>query len=152
MHKILLLAALACLLGETTAAQPKVDAHFGILVSAQNGSQRFLETTRVPNVVGQAYGWFARIDAHSDGVSWSEELTLPSAPHLWGGTQGNPGVAVSDDRTVALTRGTVPFGGNELSHFWVVAPGDPTGSYRIVVKLSDGVVAEFEFEVVDPSP
>jgi hypothetical protein len=152
MRKLFVLAALACSFGEPIAAQPNVDARFGILVVAQDGSQRFVETRQVPNVVGQSYGWVARVEPRSESVSWSEELTLPTAPRVWGAAQGSPGVAVSDDRGTALTRGTLPAGGTELFHFWGVAPGDPSGTYRIVVKLSDGVVAEFEFEVVDPPP
>jgi hypothetical protein len=151
IRKLLALAALACGFLEPTAAQSNVDARFGILVAAQDGSQRFVETTQVPNVVGQSYGWVARVDPRAQTVSWSEELTLPNAPRVWGGAQGSPDVAVSDDQTAALTRGTLPAGGTELFHFWDVAPGDPLGRYRIVVKLSDGVVAEFEFEVVDPT-
>ncbi len=150
-RRVLLATVLSVLTQPLAGALPGVTARFGVLTSAGDGAPAFVETTQVPNVPGQAYGWIAQIDANAKPVSWSEELTLPSAAHRWDGTQGRADVAVSSTGTAAITRGTISPGETEFHHFWAVAPGDPSGKYRVVVRVSDGVVAEFAFDVVSPN-
>jgi hypothetical protein len=140
--------ALSCCL-QVASAQEGVEAHFGVIAVAKDGSRRLVETTFVPNVPGQAYGWTARLEPRSEAVSWSEEMVLPKPPRIWGGTKDNPNVSVSADRMIALTRGTIPPGERDFFHFWAVVPGDPVGPYRVELRISDGVVATFHFEVVD---
>jgi len=128
----------------SAAAQTKINVRFGMLVAGADGGTQFVETSVVPNVVGQAYGWIATIEPRSEAVSWTEELRLPSPPRMWDAQ------AVSDDRKIARTRGVVQPEDGEFFSFWEITPGDPNGSYTVVVKVSDGVVAEFTFEVVEP--
>jgi hypothetical protein len=128
-------------------SQRSVDVRFGILDA---GDGRFIETTVVPNVVGQRFGWILTIATGDEPVPWSEELSLPRPPREWVVAEDDPDVAISDDRKIALTRGVLaPYMG-EYSHFWGVSPGDPAGIYTVVVKVSDGVVGEADLELVDP--
>ncbi len=138
-----LIIPLACLPFVDLVGQPGIDVAFGILVSAGDGRAEFVETTRVPNVIGQAYGWVATIAPRPTPFQWFEELRLPTAPREW-----DSAAAVSVDRTMAQSRGVVPANAGEFSNFWVVTAGDPNGRYSLVVKVSDGVVADFAFDVV----
>ncbi len=72
---------------------------------------------------------------------------FPEPPLEWDVVEG-PAVAVSDDRTAARTSGVVLPTETEFSSFWTITPGDPNGPYLLIVKVSDGVVAEFTFNVV----
>jgi hypothetical protein len=146
-EKLAAVAALIVAFVPDAGAQRGVEVRFGFLDSA-DGS--FVETTVVPNVEGQLFGWMATIPAGGAPVRWSEELTLPRPPREWRVPAGDPTVAISDDRKIALTRGTVDSGTGEFSHFWGVSAGDPPGIYTIVVKVSDGVVGEADLEFVDP--
>ncbi len=140
---IVLLAALPTSL----RAQPQLDVRFGMLIAAADGTAQFVETTRIPNVVGQAYGWVAIIGPRSEPVTWVEELTLPASPKLWGVATG-PRAAISEDRKTSQMRGVVLPNQNEFSNFWSVTEGDPTGRDSLVVQVADGVVAEFNFDLV----
>jgi hypothetical protein len=128
-------------------AQPKLDVRFGIFVADGNGREQFVETDRVPNVEGQSYGWIATMEPLPESVTWTEELRLPRAPLQWGVPSGR-GNAVSDDRTAARTSGVILAGDTEFSSLWVITPGDPNGAYSFMVKVADGVVAEFTFHIV----
>ncbi len=143
----LIAPALAAVLTLPIAAQAKLEVRFGILVAGSDGQEAFVETAQVPNVVGQTYGWIATLEPLDDPITWTEELRLPKAPLVWDVVEG-PAVAVSDDRTAARTSGVVLPTEREFSSFWSITPGDPNGPYTIIVKVSDGVVAEFTFNVV----
>lgn len=142
------LAVVAIAVLSPLTAESKIDVRFGILASAGDGTTQFIETSRVPNVVGQSYGWIARIEPRAESVVWFEELKLPRPARVWGVAAGDPNVAVSESRTIAQTRGTVSPGETDFANFWSVAPGDPNGRYIVVLKVSDSTVAEFTFEVV----
>jgi hypothetical protein len=133
------------------AAQPQLDVRFGMLTAATDGTAQFVETSRVPNVVGQAYGWVALIGPRADAVTWVEELTLPASPRIWGVATGDARAAISEDRKTAQMRGVVLPTESEFSNFWSVTDGDPNGRYSLVLKVSDGVVAEFTFDLVPPT-
>jgi hypothetical protein len=127
----------------------KIDVRFGILEVGADGRPAFVETRRVPNEIGQAYGWIATLEPSTEPISWSEELVLPSAPQLWDRRSTTGRFAVSDDRTMGLTRGVLQPGDTELAQFWSVTAGDPSGTYRLTVKVLDGTVADFTFELFD---
>ena len=137
----------AVALTSSLAAQPKLDVRFGIMVTNSDGLAEFVETTRVPNVPGQVYGWIASIESSVDRLAWTEELRLPRPPLEWDVIEG-PAVAVSEDRTTARTTGVVRPTEREFSSFWTITAGDPNGTYSLVLKVFDGVVAECEFSVV----
>jgi hypothetical protein len=145
MLALLALLALMTIVSSASVAQPKLDVRFGIVVVEPDGQSKFVETAQVPNVVGQVYGWIANIEPSVDPITWSEELKLPKSPLTW----PRGGINVSEDRKAAQTRGSVLPGESEFSNFWIVTPGDPTGTYSVIVKVFDGVVADFTFEVVD---
>jgi hypothetical protein len=139
-HRRMLLAAAmaaACAVELETAPQADIEVRFGILADA-----RFVETTIVPNVVGQSFGWIATLPPHADPIPWSEEFTAPKAPAVWNGA-----THVSPDRKAAITRGVIAANEMEFSHFWTIVPGDPSGVHKLVVKVYDGTIAEFSFEL-----
>jgi hypothetical protein len=142
--QLVIAIALTCLPAPQLTAQAELEVRFGILVAGGGTETEFVETTRVPNVVGQSYGWRATIAPRPAPFEWFEELRLPTPPREWEGA-----AAISDDRKVAQTHDVVPPYATEFSNFWVVTPGDPSGRYSLVVKISDGVVASFSFDVVD---
>jgi hypothetical protein len=139
--RALLLAALAASAPLSLSSQTNIDVRFGILV-AGGGPEAFMETQNVPNVAGQAFGWIATLPANPSPVPWSEELNAPAAPLVWNGAD-----VVSTDRKSALSRGTIEPGQTQFSHFWTVTPGDPSGAYTLEVKVYDGTIAEFQFEL-----
>lgn len=151
MHVIALLrrvvVGLAIFVALPLFAQAKIEVRFGILAVDAAGQEQFVETDRVPNVVGQSYGWIATIEPLGASVTWTEELKLPIAPLTWD-VNGALKVAISDDRTTVHTSGVLLAGESEFSSLWSITPGDPNGAYSILVKVSDGVVAEHTFNVV----
>jgi len=143
---LLVTLALAAAFALPVAAQTKLEVRFGILVADSDGQEEFVETAHVPNVVGQTYGWIATIEPLDEPITWTEELRLPKAPLQWDVLEG-PDVAVSDDRTAARTSGVVLPPEREFSSFCSITAGEPNGPYALIVKVSDGVVAEFTFNV-----
>jgi hypothetical protein len=99
----------------------------------------------VPNRIGQFYGWIATIEPLSEAVVWTEELKLPTPPKVWDGP-----AEISNDRRAARTSGIVQPNQQEFSSFWEITAGDPSGRYSLVLKVFDGIVADFTFDVVDP--
>lgn len=142
-----LLVTLACFASVAAAAQPKLEVRFGIIDLDAGGQATFVETTRVPNVPGQSYGWVATMEPSAEPISWTEELRLPREPARWEVSQGLA-LALSDDRTAARTSGVLLPGETQFSRFWTITAGDPSGTYSIIVKVFDGVVADLAFEVV----
>jgi hypothetical protein len=142
-RRALLVTAIAAACAFELVGEPQADieVRFGIFEGSSAGA-RFVETTHVPNVVGQSFGWTATLPPNHDPIPWSEELTAPSAPIIWSGP-----ARVSTDRKEAITRGVVAPNETEFSNFWTIVPGDPSGAYKLVVKVYDGTVAEFAFEL-----
>jgi hypothetical protein len=130
-----------------STAQSKLDVRFGIIEIDTGGQATFVETTRVSNLPGQSYGWVATIEPSAEPISWTEELRLPREPARWELAQG-PAQALSDDRTAVRTSGVLRPGETRFSNFWTITAGDPNGTYSIIVKVFDGVVADIAFEVV----
>jgi hypothetical protein len=134
-------------------APPEVKAVFGILAVGGDGKERFVETTVVPSVDGQSYGWVAAVEPVKDVQAWTEEITLPKAPESWGDAEHDPDVAISGDHKTATTHGKTHPGESVVSHFWGFSSGDPLGRYRIRLTLPGGRVATFDFDVKDvPTP
>jgi hypothetical protein len=141
----LFIVLLSALVLSPLLPQPTLEVRFGILVADDDGSVSFVETTQVPKVAGQAYGWVASVAPREVEIPWSEVLRLPKSPMTW----PSAGTDVSDDRTAGQTRGIVARGEQQFSHFWMVTPGDPSGGYLLTLRVFDGVVAEFAFELVE---
>lgn len=149
MTRVLFVALLTCSLvrQQEVLSGQTLEFRFGILVIAQDGTEQFIETKEVPNVEGQGYGWIGMIAANPRPIAWSEELTLPVPPRVWDGPSRD---AISVDRKTAVTRGTIAPNGESFYNFWSVEPGDPLGTYKITIRVDDGVVAEFKFDLVSP--
>jgi len=125
------------------------DAVFGIIASDPAGRPFFVRTDSVPNLAGQRYGWFIGMGESTLPVQWVETLTLPGPAASWGGERSSPpaSISISPDRREAVARGEAVPEFGVIYHFWTVAPGDPPGRYRMVVKLEDGREERFSFSL-----
>jgi hypothetical protein len=125
-------------------------AVFGIIAPDSAGKPFFVRTDSVPNVEGQAYGWFIGVGPSSVPVKWTETLTLPAPAASWsrGGTPPPPNVSISSDGRTAVVGGEAVPEFGVISNFWAVAPGDPAGHYTIVVKIHDGREERFSFTLL----
>src|SRR5262245_3493162 len=123
-------------------------AVFGILSTDSAGNPLFVRTDSVPNVEGQAYGWFIEVDSKLP-VKWTETLTLPGPAASWGdeGPSPTPGLSVAADSRSAVTQGEDLPEFGVIYHFWSVVAGDPSGNYTIVVKLAGGREERFDFKL-----
>ena len=135
----------ATLTGGSSAGE--LQAQFGLLAVDATGNPSLVETRRIPNTVGQRYGWIIEVGAMSSPISWTEQLILPEAPASWGPSEDQPNVSISRDRrTITIRDESVAMNGY-VHNVWVVGEGDPSGRYSIRVTLSDGRSAEFLFTV-----
>jgi hypothetical protein len=127
-------------------------AVFGIIAPDSAGKPVFVRTDSVPNVEGQAYGWFLGVGESRAPVQWTEILTLPAPAASWSreGTSPPPNVSISPDGRNAVVRGEAVPEYGVIYDFWVVAPGDPAGRYTIVVKTRDGREERFRFTLRPP--
>lgn len=126
---------------------------FGIVVPDPDGmGARLVETTEVPRVNGQAFGWRILNDAPDRKVKWVEVLKLPAAPKSWQGVADDPTVVISGDGRTATTADASTPGSEYISHLWFVSAGDPIGEYQMTVELDDGRTATFWFRIAKPKP
>lgn len=126
------------------AKQVQIDveeAAFGVY--AANGE--FTETSKVPLVKGQAYGWKLKIKQLEPNakIKWKEEFTLPLAPQQWGGDKS--GVS-KDKKTCVTEREEVPVSG-WIGHGWDVAEGDPEGKHVMKIFINGVLMKTFKFQV-----
>jgi hypothetical protein len=112
------------------------------------------ETKVVPNgavlpyVVGTScYGWRVKFTPVEDDVQLEEKLILPSAPATWAEDMNS---TVAADRRSARTPITANAYGGNAANTWCVAPGDPRGSYRFVVRHGRRVLGTLNFTVGTP--
>jgi hypothetical protein len=125
-------------------------AVFGIIATDSAERPVFVRTDSVPNVEGQAYGWFIGVAESRRPVRWIETITLPAPAPSWGGEASSlpPNVSVSADRRSAVLQGEAVPEYGVIYDFWVVAPGDPDGPYTIEVKIEGGREERFHFTLV----
>src|SRR5262245_61903047 len=122
-------------------------AVFGIVSTDSAGNPFFVRTDSVPNVEGQAYGWFIEVGDSRLPVQWTETLSLPAPAGSWSedGESLPANVSISPDRRSAVVRDEAIPEFGVIYHFWVVVPGDPSGRYAITVKLESGREERFAF-------
>lgn len=126
---------------------------FGIVVPDPNGmGAHLVETTEVPRVDGQGFGWRILNGAPDRKVKWVEVLKLPAAPKSWKGVAEDPTVVISKDGKTATTADASTPGSEYISHIWFVSVDDPTGEYQMTVQLDDGRTATFWFRIANPKP
>ena len=129
------------------SAAGELQAQFGLLAFDGTGNPSFTETRSIPNTVGQSYGWFIEVGAHSVPISWTEQLVLPEAPASWGAAESQPNASISRDRRTITIRDESKAIDGYIYKTWEVSEGDPSGQYSMRVTLSDGRAAEFSFIV-----
>jgi len=116
-----------------TPADPSrpVAAWFGTF---DDETGKFSRHLAIPKVTGQSFGW--RIKIRCTGpVRFREVMRLP-APGDFSFTPAEvPGTIVSDDQTTTTTVDYAACKQGWLEHHWIVAAGDPAGTYVITVEL-----------------
>jgi hypothetical protein len=121
---------------------------FGIITTAPDGEERFVETHDVPAVDGQVFGWVAEVQTDRRSVRFEEHLRLPAPPASWGDAENDPDVLISNDGRSALARGEEAVEGGTVSRFfWSLADGDPAGEYELEVEIEGRTVGHFKFRV-----
>jgi hypothetical protein len=123
---------------------------FGIITTDAAGEPRFVETTSVPNVAGQSFGWFVWVGESEISVKWTESLTLPAAGE-WPDAADEPNISISPDQRTAIVQDEAVPERGFIFNFWEVAQGDPSGEYAIVVKVADGREEHFSFTLTPPA-
>ena len=125
-------------------------AVFGVIATDSGARPLFVRTDSVPNLAGQAYGWFIGVGESRRPIEWTETLTLPAPAASWGGEGSSrpPNLSVSADRRCAVVEDEAVPEYGVIYHFWVVTPGDPDGDYTIVVKIQGGREERFRFTLV----
>jgi hypothetical protein len=127
-------------------------AVFGIIATDSAGKPYFVRSDSVPNVEGQAYGWFIGVGDSRLPVKWVETLTLPAPPASWrrDGSLPTPKMSISPDQRSGVVEGEAVPEFGVIYHFWAVAHGDPAGLYTIVVRIEDGREERFSFALQPP--
>jgi hypothetical protein len=145
---------------------------FGILTADARGDPRLLATTKVPNVKGQAYGWFIWVGDSTHPVRWTQSFTLTNPSDKRSPVDREPrifspwheGKLVARDATGFRTENTSisPDGRTAITHAestpvngfiwnsWLVDPGTPPGLYKIAVLLPGGRTKTFSFALGEP--
>ena len=108
-----------------------VSAEFGLFNALETGRPPFIATPLVPLVVDQSYGWVIVLRTSAKTVRWREEFIR----------------AMSDDARATITEREVTLHNGVIFNSWSVAPGDPTGAYRMRVTIEGQLVRTFEFRV-----
>jgi hypothetical protein len=145
---------------------------FGILTTDVRGDPRFLATTKIPNVKGQAYGWFIWVGDSTHPVRWTQSFTLTNPSEKRSPVDREPrifspwheGKVIAKDVTGVRTENTSisPDGRTAITHAkstpvngfiwnsWRVDPGTPPGRYKIAVLLPGGRTKTFSFAIGQP--
>ena len=102
----------------------------------------------LPYVVGTScYGWKVKFTPVDSDVLLEEKLVLPRPPASWG---DDTNATVAADRLSARTPITANNYAGTAANTWCVAPGDPRGAYRIVVRHGSRVLGVVRFTLGTP--
>ena len=123
-----------------------VRAEFGLFNMGKDGKFVFVPSKAVPLKFLQGYGWEVTLKTTKPKVKWREELTLPSAPAIWGKLPEEK-IVISTDRKVSVTEREEEPARGVISNGWAVAVGDPKGKYLIRLTIEDASPIVFEFNV-----
>jgi hypothetical protein len=127
------------------------EAAFGVLKTDADGEEQFFETSEVPAVDGQVFGWTIRLETTRETVHWQEHLRLPQPPADWGDAAEDPEILISSDGRNVAVKGESPVVENRIERFfWALAPGDPPGDYALDLAIEGREVARFRFHVPVP--
>ncbi len=122
-------------------------AAFGLFEVLPSNEMRFAESSRVPLIPGQQYGWLIAIKSNQAAVKWKEEFSLPTDPKTWGVDEPVGTRRISKDRKTSVTERTAQVVNGHIFNVWSVAEGDPRGPHSIRVYASGKLLATFNFEV-----
>jgi len=145
---------------------------FGILTIDAGGNPRFLATTEIPNVHGQAYGWFIWVGDSTQPVRWTQTFTSTRPPAKQSTVEPEPSIfssrdegmliaqdetgvrtvktSISPDGRTAITQGESPRLDGFIWNSGLINPGTPPGSYEIAVSLPGGRTETFSFALGEP--
>lgn len=102
----------------------------------------------LPYVVGTScYGWKLKFTPVDGEVQLEEQMVLPRPPASWG---DDANATVAADRLSARTPITADSSSGTASNTWCVAPGDPRGAHRIVVRHGRRVLGVLRFTLGTP--
>lgn len=120
-------------------------AMFGVEMPVDDaGATFFVETSRVPLVVGATFGWRMHLVGKGQTVKLREELTLPAPPRTW---RHDGHTDVSADHRTAVTERAVSPADGWLENYWSFTEGDPEGLYTLRIFVDDQLAREFRFRV-----
>ena len=103
---------------------------------------KFSKHLAIPKVEGQRFGW--RIKVRCTGpVRFREIMRLPAPGDFSFTPEDVPGTIVSDDQTTTTTVDYAACKQGWLEHHWIVAAGDPAGTYVITVELDGYAMQTF---------
>jgi hypothetical protein len=116
-------------------------AQFGIF----DKNNKFIQTTRVPYILDQDYGWVLKLKTTQPRVKIKEELILPTPPAKW---EGN-GFALSADKRKAVQEKLLSTqkGSLETIGMWGIVEGDPHGKHLINLYVDNKLIRTFHFNV-----
>lgn len=130
---------------EKSATVQVLEARFGLVKDAPDGSTVITPAQVVPLKPGQRYGWRLRISSPNPTVKVRSEYTLPRKPKTWGG-EGEI-LTISKDRRTATSQSVVSTDTGVVEDEWSIDKGDPAGTHRFRIYLDDKLAREFSFTV-----
>jgi len=120
-------------------------AMFGVEMPVDDaGATFFVETSRVPLVVGATFGWRMHLVGKSSSVKLREELVLPAPPRTW---RHDGNTDISADHRTAVTERVLHTSDGWLENYWSFTDGDPEGVYALRIYIDDELAREFRFRV-----
>ena len=125
------------------------DAQFGTFSGNEAKLSNFRATSRISFEVDKTYGWIVRLKTNKRKVTLIEEFSLPVAPASWGPEDPYSKRKISNFGRTATTTKTVYVINGVISHSWKIAPGDPSGEHRMLIKIDDKKPVKFKFVIVD---
>jgi len=118
-----------------------IDYSFGTF-NPEAGS--FSKTFKIPYRKDQSYGWTAKLNSNPKSVYVVEFLKLP-APGNW---ITDSHTIVASDKKIGRTAVEVVPNDHTISHYWSIAPSDPSGDHYLKVFIDDAKPITFFFSLV----
>lgn len=115
-------------------------------------SAKFLPGERFGYEVGKEYSWEIVLMKETETVKVQEVFTLPATPATWGAEppEGYQRVISADLKTCTTKWSTKPEGGRLIRGRYIIAEGDPLGTYQIKIRINNQSAKTFRFEIVTP--
>lgn len=99
----------------------------------------------VPYVVeASCFGWRLKFTPVDEPVQLEEQLVLPAPATSWSEEYNS---TIAADKRSARTPVSANSDGGSATNSWCIAPGDPRGRYRFVVRHGSRVLGTLNFRV-----